>query len=164
MRIRNFVAGALVGAVAAYLFDPLAGKGRRARVRDRTAATLRRARWRGEKLQRHAGNVIEGKMHRIAEPGDLDRPMDDATIAQRVRSEVLGRPDLRADDLIVDVENGVTRLRGQMEDADRIEKIVDLTKKIPGVREVETLLHAPGTSAPNKEAARSTGEGSRRKA
>jgi|SRR5687767_12459906 osmotically-inducible protein OsmY len=160
MRVRTVIGAALVGAAAAYLFDPLSGGGRRARLRDRTSAILRRARWRGEKLQRHAGNVIQGKMHKIRDLGEADRPMDDATIAQRVRSEVLGRPDFRADDIIVDVENGLARLRGQMEHPGRIEVIVDLTKKIPGVRAVETFIHAPGSSAPNKAAARSTRESS----
>jgi hypothetical protein len=158
MRVRTVIGSALVGAAAAYLFDPLSGGGRRARLRDRTSATLRRARWRGEKLQRHAGNVIQGKLHEIGDRDDADRPMDDATIAQRVRSEILGRPDFRADDIIVDVENGLARLRGKTEHPDRIEVIVDLTKRIPGVRAVETFIHAPGSSAPNKEAARSTGQ------
>jgi hypothetical protein len=160
MRARTVIGAALLGAAAAYLFDPVSGGGRRARLRDRTTATWRRARWRGEKLRRHAGNVIEGKMHEIGDLGEAGRPMDDATVAQRVRSEVLGRPDFRADDIIVDVENGLARLRGQTEHPDRIELIVDLTKTIPGVREVETFIHAPGSSAPNKEAARSTGKNS----
>jgi osmotically-inducible protein OsmY len=155
MRVRSLVGGALLGAAAAYLFDPVAGNGRRARLRDQAAAQLRRTQWRGEKLQRHASNVIEGKMHHLASPEDGDRAMDDTTIAQRIRSEVLGRPNLDAREVIVDVEEGIARLRGQLDDTERIESVVEETRRIPGVRDVENLIHLPDVPAPNKKAARS---------
>ena len=155
MRVRQLMAGASIGAVAAYLLDPVAGKGRRARLRDRAGADLRRARWRGEKLRRHASNVIEGKVHELPGHQDTERPMDDATIAQRIRSEVLGRPALDAGEIIVDVDEGVARLRGQLDDSGQISELVEQTKRIPGVRDVETLIHQAGAPAPNKKAARS---------
>ena len=156
MRIRDLIAGASAGAAAAYLFDPLAGRGRRARLRDRVGAELRRARWRGGKLRRHAANVLEGNVHQFAPLDETDRPMDDVTIAQRIRSEVLGRPSLSAKGIVVDVNEGIARLRGQLDDAKLIHRLVEETKNIPGVRDVESLLHPAGASAPNKEAARST--------
>ena len=154
MRVRHVVGGALLGAAAAYLFDPLAGNGRRARLRDQAAAQLKRAQWRGEQLQRHATNVVEGKMQQLTSH-EGDRAMDDTTIAQRIRSEVLGRPNLDAREVIVDVEEGVARLRGQLDDTERIESVVEETRKIPGVRDIENLIHLPDTPAPNKKAARS---------
>jgi hypothetical protein len=82
--------------------------------------------------------------------------MDDVTIAQRIRSEVLGGPSLSAKGIVVDVNEGVARFRGQLDDAELIHRLVEETKNIPGVRDVESLLHPAGASAPNKVAARST--------
>jgi osmotically-inducible protein OsmY len=147
MRIRGLITGAFIGAALAYLFDPAAGKGRRARFRDQAGSELRRARWRGDKLRRHASNVIEGKMHQLPGQGEPDRPMDDATIAQRIRSEVLGRPALDAREIIVDVNDGIAWLRGQLDDPEQIQSIVEETKEIPGVLDVENLIHLEGTAA-----------------
>jgi osmotically-inducible protein OsmY len=160
MSIGTLIKGGLLGAAIAYLFDPISGNGRRARLRDQTGALARRGRDRADKLSRHAGNVLEGTKHEILGTGSEDRPMDDATIADRVRSEVLGRPGLGARSLLVDVENGVAHLRGEMEDPARIEEIVDLTGTIPGVRRVENLVHVPRSAASNKEASRAVGRGS----
>jgi osmotically-inducible protein OsmY len=159
MHVRTFIKGAAVGAAAAYLFDPDAGNGRRARLRDQTDALLRRSRDRAEELSRHASNVVGGKVAELTGAGDADRAMDDTTIADRIRSEVLGRRDAKADDLVVNVEGGVAQLRGGVPDEATIANIVDRTRAVDGVRDVENLLHLPDTPAPNKQAARSTGRG-----
>ena len=155
MRTRTFVGGAAIGAAVAYLLDPVSGRSRRARMRDQSAATARRARDRAGKLSRHGGNVIEGKIHEMTESLDTGGATDDATVADRIRSEVLGRRDLDAGRVVVDVEGGIAHLRGQLDDPAAIERIVDLTKQVHGVREVESLIHLPDAAAPNKAAARS---------
>lgn len=155
MHLRAFVKGAAVGAAAAYLLDPDAGRGRRSRLRDQAGALVRRGQDRADELSRHASNVIEGKLHELAGTGDIDRAMDDTTVADRIRSEVLGRRDLAAGEVVVNVEDGVAYLRGEAPIAGTIEEIVDRTKAVSGVRAVENLLHQPGTPAPNKRAARS---------
>jgi osmotically-inducible protein OsmY len=154
MRIGSMIKGGLVGAAVAYLFDPVSGNGRRARLRDQVGASVRRAQDRADKLSRHTSNVIEGKKAELA--GDGDRSMDDATVADRIRSEVLGRPGLDAGGLVVDVQDGVAHLRGEMQDEARITEVVAMTRSVAGVRDVENLIHVPGTPAPNKQAARST--------
>lgn len=159
MHLRAFVKGAALGAAAAYLFDPVNGNGRRSRLRDQAGAMMRRGQERADDLSRHASNVIEGKLQELAGTDDLDRPMDDTTIADRIRSEVLGRRDLRADDVVVNVEDGVAYLRGQVPTAGTLEDIVDRTRAIAGVRSVENLTHLPGAPAPNKRSARSAGQG-----
>jgi osmotically-inducible protein OsmY len=158
MHLRAFVKGAALGAAAAYLFDPDSGDGRRARLRDQAGALVRQGRARADGLSRHAGNVIEGRLHEIGEAADLDRPMDDATIADRIRSEVLGRSGLEADGVVVNVENGKAQLRGAAPTAETIEDIVDRTRAVAGVLDVENLMHLPDAPAPNKRAARSTGQ------
>ncbi len=157
MRIGTMIRGGLLGAALAYLFDPVSGKGRRARLRDQAGAIGRKASTRADKLSRHASNVIEGKKHELLDTGDAERSMDDVTIADRIRSEVIGRPGLEADGVLVDVHDGVVHLRGELRNPERIEEVVDLTRTVPGVRRVENLVHLPGTPAPNKQAARSAG-------
>jgi hyperosmotically inducible periplasmic protein len=140
MRAMTFVRGAAIGAAIAYLFDPVSGRGRRARLRDQAAATARRTRDRTGKLARHGGNVLEGKVHEATAPLSTSGSTDDATVADRIRSEVLGRRDLEAGNLIVDVSDGVAHLRGTIDDPRRAERVVDLTKQVHGVREVENLV------------------------
>jgi osmotically-inducible protein OsmY len=141
MGIASFVKGAIAGAAIAYLFDPEAGRGRRARVRDQAAAAARRGRDRAGDLSRHAGNVVEGKIHEAtAALDDRGRSTDDVTVADRIRSEVLGRPDLAAGGLLVNVTDGVAHLRGRFDDAAKLERVIDLTQKVRGVREVENLV------------------------
>ena len=160
MHARTFVKGAAIGAAAVYLFDPISGRGRRARLRDHALALTRRTRERADDLSMHAANVVGGKIREAVAPL-RSRATDDATVADRVRSEVLGRRDLGASGVVVDVEDGVVHLRGQLQDQARIDRLVDLTRDVAGVRVVENLLHLPGQAAPNKQAARATGDGSR---
>lgn len=157
MHARAFIKGAALGAAAAYLFDPIAGNGRRARLRDQTGALLRRGRERADALSRHGSNVVEGVRHEFLGTAE-DRPMDDTTVADRIRSEVLGRRELEASDAVLNVEDGVAVLRGEVPRADLIEAIVDRTRAVAGVRSVESLLHVPDQPAPKKQAARSAGK------
>ena len=140
MGIKSFAKGAIVGSMIAYLFDPESGRGRRARLRDQATATARRARDRAGKLSRHGGNVLEGKIHEVTASVDAGGSTDDVTVADRIRSEVLGRRDLEAGGLLVDVTDGVAHLRGRFEDATKLERVIDLTAKVHGVREVDNLV------------------------
>ncbi|MGH8927143.1 MAG: hypothetical protein ACRDWH_02235, partial [Acidimicrobiia bacterium] len=59
----RFLAGAGVGATFQYLYDPVAGRSRRARLRDQGFAQLRDAqRFIGRKL-RYQGGRIQGLKH-----------------------------------------------------------------------------------------------------
>jgi osmotically-inducible protein OsmY len=140
MGVRSFAKGAIVGSAIAYLFDPESGRGRRARLRDQAAATARRARDRAGKLSRHGGNLLEGRIHEATASVDAGGFTDDVTVADRIRSEVLGRRDLEAGGLLVDVTDGVAHLRGRFDDAARLERVIDLTAKVHGVREVDNLV------------------------
>jgi osmotically-inducible protein OsmY len=154
MHIRTFLKGAAVGAIAAYLFDRDSGNGRRARLRDQAGAMIRRSRERADDLSRHATNLVAGKTQELASPL-RDREIDDATVADRIRSEVLGGQELGASDVLVNVEDGVAKLRGTVVRAELIEEIERRTRAVVGVRDVESMLHTPATPAPNKEASRS---------
>jgi osmotically-inducible protein OsmY len=152
MHIRTFIKGAAVGAAVAYLYDPVSGNGRRARLSDQAGAVLRRRRGQMDDLSRHASNVVRGTVHQMT--GTSVRSLDDATVADRIRSEVLGRSELRDADVVVNVEDGVAILRGEAPTNTAIVDLVDLTAAVDGVLEVQDLMHLPGQPAPNKQSAR----------
>ena len=69
--------------------------------------------------------------------------VEDAKIVRGVRTKLQERRDLRTDDLVVDVVNGVAYLSGDLRDRQTFGEVVDLTGQVPGVRRVESLLHLP---------------------
>jgi osmotically-inducible protein OsmY len=50
----------------------------------------------------------------------------------------------------VNAERGVVFLRGEVKDESIIKDLEKAARKVQGVREVENLLHVPGTAAPSK--------------
>ena len=68
---------------------------------------------------------------------------EDTSIAGDVRAKLQRRPDLGADELVIDVVNGVAYLSGDLRDQHTFGEVVDLTREVPGVRRVQSLLHLP---------------------
>jgi hypothetical protein len=87
-----------------------------------------------------------------------DRPMDDAAIASLVRTRVLGRPDLDTGTLDVEVVQGVAFLRGDLKDKRQIDEVVDLTGAVPGVQEVQNLIHLPESPTESRSSATPLGD------
>jgi gas vesicle protein len=153
-RLRTLVTGGAVGAAIAYFFDPDRGKGRRTRARDWTAARVRRAGRKAERLRRRTGAEVYGTVQRAAHLGAADPNPDDVTLKHKVETELFGRTGFPKGDIIVDVNEGVVALRGQVSQPERVKDIEARTRKIVGVHDVRNLLHPPRTPAPNKRAAR----------
>ena len=82
--------------------------------------------------------------------GTKDQP-DDATLAHKVETELFRDADVPKGDINVNAENGVVYLRGEVADESLVEALGKSARKIHGVREVENLLHTPGTSAPTTQ-------------
>jgi osmotically-inducible protein OsmY len=147
--MRLYALFAALGAAIAYLFDPQGGRGRRALVRDRSAALVRRTSRRLGRAQRHAKaqayGVSQKVQHLSEEP--KSRP-DDATLAQKVETELFRDPDVPKGEININAENGIVVLRGEVETPDLIRDLEKRTRKVHGVEEVENLLHLPGTEAP----------------
>jgi osmotically-inducible protein OsmY len=143
-----FAIGTALGALLAYFFDPQNGTRRRHVVADRTAAFFRSrgrgAARAGRAVAAEAYGLGQKATHLQEEPKDLD----DATLADKVRSEVFRDPELPKGDINVNVQDGVVQLRGQVERPELIDELVEQTRKVQGVRNVENLLHTPGTQAP----------------
>jgi osmotically-inducible protein OsmY len=140
------------GAALAYLFDPDRGRARRARLTDQVSAAVRDKTRRLEQRTRYVGGKAQGVAARATQAGPSD-DVDDKVLADKVRSEVLGAAEFAGCDVLVDVADGAVTLRGEVDEG-KIQELRRAVSKVEGVKAVNSLLHPPGTPAPNKEAAR----------
>ncbi len=149
---RLFALGAAMGAALAYFFDPEAGNRRRSVTRGRVLAffrrTGRRAGRAGQAAKSQAYGVTQKAVH--LKERSKEEP-DDATLAHKVETELFRAADVPKGDINVNAENGVVYLRGQVADEGLAETLGKSARKIHGVREVENLLHTPGTPAPTTQ-------------
>jgi osmotically-inducible protein OsmY len=158
-RIRSFVYGGAVGAAIAYFFDPDRGRARRATTRDQMLAKARRTSQRMERQARYAAGKDQGVAHRMSQATETpEDEYDDVTLARKVESEVLGAPDVPKVSINVNAVDGKVELRGEVRTPDQIKDIERRVREVRGVRDVNNLLHLPGTPARNKlEAREATG-------
>jgi BON domain-containing protein len=94
---------------------------------------------------------IERRIARVDR--DIFRPpwlpdYDDATLAQKVMTELFRDPHIPKGAINLNAENGVVLLRGEIEEPAMIVEIVARTRRIRGVADVENLMHLPGESVP----------------
>ena len=132
----------LVGAGAAYFFDPEAGKRRRHVVRDRSLRALRRLQRGSVKKVKLVGGHARG-LAAISRRA-VSRPLvavDDETVAQRIRSDALRDLRLSTKDIDVRVEDGFARLRGSVGTIDDADRLVARVRKVPGVKDVSAEVH-----------------------
>ena len=143
--------GTALGALLAYFFDPQNGKRRRKMLVDRTGGFVRSGRQRAEQSGRavaaEAYGVSQKVQHREEEPKDFD----DATLKDKVQTELFRDVDVPKGEINVNVQNGVVQLRGEVERPELIDDLVAQARKVQGVRDVENLLHTPGADAPMHE-------------
>ena len=139
---------AALAAAGAWLLDPVSGRRRRALLRDRTAGLLRRVARRSGRFGRHVASDTQGLVQRAAHAGPEQRVLDDATLKNKVESELFRAADSPKGRVSVNAQHGVVQLRGEVDSPDLIEDLVEKTRSIQGVREVENLLHVPGSPAP----------------
>jgi osmotically-inducible protein OsmY len=143
-----FALGAALGALIAYFFDRETGRRRRHVAYDRTTAFFRK---RGRGVARTVSSTTYGMSQKAQHLREEPKDFDDATLANKVRSEALRDVDIPAGQISVNVQNGVVQLRGEVQGPDLITMLVERTRKVQGVEDVENLLHAPGTEAPMHE-------------
>jgi len=148
-----FAAGAL-GAAVAYFFDPDRGRGRRAKTKDQMAAAFRRFGRRGGRLARRVESDAYGAWQRTTHARSENPPTDDETLKQKVETELFGKPDVEKGKIVVNVEDGVVILRGEVDTPDQMTELAEVALKVPGVEGVQNLLHLPEEPPPNKAAAR----------
>ena len=140
---------ASAGALLAYFLDPQAGRGRRNRTKDQLGAKVRRAKDQAQKKGRYFEGKVEGVARTVTQPRG-EPPADDKALADRVKSELLGGERFAGHQVLVDAVDGVVALRGEMPQPELIDELEAEVRKLPGVKDVENLLHLPGTPPPNK--------------
>lgn len=138
------------GAATAYFFDPERGAARRAQTRDQIQAKLRRREEEANRKARYETNVAVGEAVR-AQGGGVPRPVDDVEVVRLVEQS-LAAAEVDTSNLVVEAVEGVVTLRGQLPSRDAMRTAEQAASGIPGVLEVQSFLHTPGTPAPNKAA------------
>jgi osmotically-inducible protein OsmY len=93
------------------------------------------------------GRVARGRVEGVVS-GLLPKQYDDATLKDKVESELFRDEHEVKGAININAQEGIVQLRGEVPSQDLIDALVDRTSKIRGVRDVENLLHTPGTEAP----------------
>ena len=149
-KLTTFVAGAGIGAAAAYFLDNEAGNRRRRIVSDKAGRFAREG---GGTLQGAAqavGAQTQGKAARFksAATGGDSAPGDDNTLKAKVETEIFRDADAPKGAVAVSVVNGIVELRGEL-DAQWSERLETEAAKVSGVQGVRNLTHRPGETPPN---------------
>ena len=153
-RARSFLtgvgAGVGVGGALMYRLGSERARRRRRLLIKRTEVRLRRDSRQTTRAIRIAVARAEGRatgfVHRVRPPAA--EPLDDATLAHKVESIVFRSPKVPKGQISINAEEGTVFLRGQVDQAELIRDLEQAVRKVPGVRDVENLLHLPGTPAP----------------
>jgi osmotically-inducible protein OsmY len=147
----TFVAGAGIGAAAAYFLDQQSGKRRRKLVVDKAGRFTREGAGTVQGAAQAAGAQAKGvaaKAQHVTTGGD-SAPADDNTLKNKVETEIFRDADAPKGSVNVTVVGGVVELRGQVNDAAQGEALEMKTRMVTGVKDVRNLLHLPGETPPN---------------
>jgi BON domain len=136
------------GAALMWLFDPAAGRRRRALVRDRSLAFLRRGARSGARAGRSVGAEAYGVGKKAMHVRERPKAFDDVTLKNKVETELFRDADAPKGQVDVNAQDGIVQLRGEVGSPELIDELVARARGVQGVREVENLLHVPGTPAP----------------
>jgi hypothetical protein len=153
--MKKLLGAGTLGALAAWFGDPQSGARRRNVTRDRTRAFFRR-RGRGvmrmgRGLNAHAYGLKQRAAHMRDTPSP---PANDETLKAKIETELFRDADSPKGRVSVNVEHGIAVLRGQVDRPEQMEDLESRVRDVNGVRDVENLLHLPGTPAPMHQAHR----------
>ena len=147
-RLPTFLLGAAAGAAAAHFLDPDNGARRRNTLRDRGASQARSAASTAQSQASHVAGQAKGAASAVTPSSTRLEDADDVTLARKVETEIFRPEDAPKGQVDVNVENGIVFLRGKIERPEIIKDLESRARKVQGVREVENLLHTPGSSSP----------------
>jgi osmotically-inducible protein OsmY len=143
---------ALFGWLGGFFFDKDQGRRRRRTLIDRTRGILRRRVRAGARVARGANAGMYGMAMKATHLHEQPKPQpDDVTLARKVETKIFRAADVPKGNINVNAQNGVVYLRGEADTPEMIEQLVEQTRKVKGVRNVENLLHLPKTRARMKE-------------
>jgi osmotically-inducible protein OsmY len=112
---------------------------------------MRRIRTRAAQRARYREGKFEGMQAR-AQGAGVFHPVDDRGIADHLK-QVLATMPIDTSKVMVDVNEGVVGLRGQLSTVEQIQVVEHRLAREPGVERINNWMHVPGTRAPNKAAA-----------
>jgi osmotically-inducible protein OsmY len=96
---------------------------------------------------RQAEGHCRGLAHRLSNEPTAE--LDDAELAHKVESILFRDPSAPKGKININAESGRVFLRGQVDGHELVLELERAVRQIPGVRDVENLLHLPGTPAPH---------------
>lgn len=127
-----------LGAALAHYFDPINGRGRRARLRDQAVA-----RWNDgiDLLQRRTEYELGRAKGAVVEAVTSEEPpRDDRALLQKVRSEAVGPMADLPDHVHVRVDHGVVTLTGQSGDPTLERELIRRIGEVTGVEGIRNHL------------------------
>jgi BON domain-containing protein len=134
------------GAAAMYYFDPIAGRRRRALVRDQGVAARHDLEDLADAKVKRATDRVRGTMAE-ARGRMSDEPISDERLHARIRAE-LGRLVDKASAVKVEVHDGNVALSGRVS-AEEIDALVEAVEAMQGVESVANRL-VVGSQAPQE--------------
>jgi osmotically-inducible protein OsmY len=141
----SFALGAAAGAAAARKLGPGSAK----KLKDQATSKASTAASAMSSQAHYAAGTMKGMASAVTP--SRSEPMDDATLADRVRSEIFRDADAPKGSVSVDVQAGIAYLRGEVADHAWIERLGAEARKVQGIDGVKNLLHVPGTPTPAAE-------------
>jgi osmotically-inducible protein OsmY len=148
-RLLSALLGAALGAAAALLLDPDRGHSRRVRLADQAGALARRTRRNVVRQRRLIMARAVGGISALRARGQPSSPANDATLKERIESELLRDKAIPKGAININAEQGIVVLRGEVPDAAMRATLEERAAGIRGVWYVENLLHLPGEPAPS---------------
>jgi osmotically-inducible protein OsmY len=145
----SFALGAATGAAAAHFLDPDSGRKRRNQARQQATATASTAASAVSSQAHSAAGTVKGAASAVTPT--RHEQMDDATLADRVRSEIFRPADAPKGSVSVDVQAGVATLRGEVREEQWIDRLGDEAGHVSGIQGVQNLLHTPEEPTPPAE-------------
>ena len=134
-----FALGACAGAAAMWLLDPARGGARRSRVRQRVAASARRAREEARRQARGALRRAEGRRYELLHARE---EVDDDVLVERVRAQI-GKRVQHAHALHIEAEKGCVVLSGPIA-REELHGLLDIVRKVRGVKSIRSRLELRG--------------------
>ncbi|REK38781.1 MAG: BON domain-containing protein [Actinobacteria bacterium] len=129
-----------LGWLGAYLFDPVQGRSRRARLEDQAAAQVRDLERLARKKARYQIGKVRGVAHEMLTPERV--PVSDDKILQKVKSEAVGMTPADVSHVDVSVKDGVVFLNGLRRDTRAERELIRRIYEVDGVRQVRNQLVA----------------------
>lgn len=138
---------ALAGALVAFFFDPTSGRRRRAQLLQRVPAFFRHRSRDIGRVGRGVTSSAYGVTQKVTHLREEPKDFNDPTLTAKVETELFREADVPKGQINVNVQDGVVQLRGEVPRPELIDDLVRKARSVEGVRDVENMLHLPGTPA-----------------